>query len=144
MTLTFSLFASIDLKVPQLASPHALGGSMSNTKDVDCSLFTFARSNFGAPRILCFENDVAVLETRCAVLQYSGYDASSASPKLAEIALSSRKFDLIVLSQLSDFDLNRIINLADGADVLVLDEFTYPQELLFLVVQRLNRRRRQA
>lgn len=117
---------------------------MSDTKNADCSLFTFARSNFGAPRILCVEHDVAVLDTRCAVLTQAGYDTASASPKLAEIALSSRKFDLIVLSQLSDFDLNRIINLADGADVLVLDEFTYPTELLFFVVQRLNRRQRRA
>jgi hypothetical protein len=40
---------------------------------------------------------------------------------------------------LSDFDLGGIINLADGADVLVLDELTSPSELLSLVAQRLNR-----
>jgi hypothetical protein len=41
--------------------------------------------------------------------------------------------DLIVLSALSDSDLLRIINLADGADVLVLEGLTMPSELIFLV-----------
>jgi hypothetical protein len=103
-----------------------------------------ATSNFGADRILCVEPDVNVLESRCAVLKYSGYNAASASPKLAEIVLRSQKYLLIVLSALSDFDLQRIINLADGANVLVLDGPTFPSELLRLVAQRLNRRQRRA
>jgi hypothetical protein len=73
-----------------------------------------------------------------------GYDAASASPKLAEVLLRSQKSNLIVLSKLSDFDLHRIINLADGADILVLEGFTSPSELLFLVAQRLNHRQRRA
>ena len=101
-----------------------------------------SRSNFGAPKILCVEPDVAVLESRCAVLKYSGYDAASASPHLAEIMLRSRKFDLIVISRLSDFDLHRVVNLADGADLLVLEALTAPSELLFLVAQRLDRQRK--
>jgi hypothetical protein len=43
-----------------------------------------------------------------------------------------------VLSWLSDYDLQRIINLADGADVLVLEDLTVPSELLSLVAQRLQ------
>jgi hypothetical protein len=97
------------------------------------------RSNFGAATILCVEQDVAVLESRCAVLKVSGYDAVSAAPRIAESALRSRKFDLIVLSSLADSDLHRILNLADGADVLVLEGFTMPSKLLSLVAQRLNR-----
>jgi hypothetical protein len=77
-------------------------------------------------------------------LKYSGYDAASASPKIAEIMLRSQKFDLIVLSILSDFDLHRINNLVDRADVLALDGFTSPSELLSLVAQRLDRRQRRA
>jgi hypothetical protein len=100
--------------------------------------------NYGAARILCVELDVAVLESRCAVLKVSGYDAASASPQVAEMVLRSRKFDLIVLSRLSDSDLHRVTNFADGADVLVLEELTFPSELLFLVAQRLNRRQRRA
>lgn len=93
-------------------------------------------------QILCVEDDVVVLESRCAVLKFSGYDAASASPHLAEILLSSRKFDLLVLSSLSDSDLHRLVNLSDGAEVLVLEEITFPAELLSLVAQRLGRRRR--
>jgi hypothetical protein len=101
-----------------------------------------ARSNFGAAKILCVEPDSAVLESRCAVLKVSGYDVASASPQLADIVLRSHKFDLIVLSSLNDSDLHRIVNLSDGAEVLVLDEITMPTELLSLVAQRLNRHER--
>jgi hypothetical protein len=103
-----------------------------------------AGSNFGAAKILCVELDLAVLETRCAVLRYAGYDARSASPRVAEIVLCGQKFDLIVLSRLGDSDLHSVINLADGADVLVLEELTMPSELIFLVTQRLNRHQRRA
>jgi hypothetical protein len=98
--------------------------------------------DFGAAKILCVEPDIAVLETRCAVLKYSGYDAVSASPRVAEILLRSRKFDLLVVSSLNDSDLHRVINLSDGAEMLVLDGITVPSELLSLVEQRLNRQRR--
>jgi hypothetical protein len=58
--------------------------------------------------------------------------------------LRSQNFDLIVLSRLSDFDLHRLNNFADGSDVLVLDGFTSPSELLFLAAQRRNRGQQQA
>jgi DNA-binding response OmpR family regulator len=103
-----------------------------------------ATSNFGAAKILCVELDEGLLKSRCDVLKSSGYDAASASPKIAEIVLRSQKFDLIVLSRLSDSDLHRIINFADGADVLVLDAVTSPSELLSLVAQRLNRGQQRA
>jgi hypothetical protein len=95
-----------------------------------------------SPKILCVEPYSAVLETRCAVLQVSGYDATSASPQLAEIVLRSQKFDLIVISSLNDHDLHRIVNFSDGAEVLVLKELVIPAELLSLVARRLSRRRR--
>jgi hypothetical protein len=103
-----------------------------------------ARSNLGAAEILCVERDMGLLESRCAVLKHSGYDAASASPEIAEIVLRSRKFDLIVRSRLSDSDLNRIINFADGADVMVLDGFTSPTELLSVAAERLNRDQKRA
>jgi hypothetical protein len=101
-----------------------------------------SRSGVGTAKILCVEYDEGLLKSRCAVLDHSGYDTASASPQVAEIVLRGRKFDLIVLSKLSDFDLHRINNLADGADVLVLDRFTTPAELLSSVAQRLDRRRK--
>jgi len=102
------------------------------------------RSNFGAAKILCVERDVAVLESRCEVLKYSGYDAASASPRVAEGVLRSQKFDLIVISSVNDTDLHRIINLSDGAELLVLEGFTMPSVLLSLVAQRLKRQQRRA
>jgi hypothetical protein len=95
-----------------------------------------------APKILCVESDLAVLESRCAVLKVSGYDAASALHRVAEIVLRSQKFDLIVVSRLRDSDLHRVINLSDGADVLVLDALTMPSDLLLLVAQRLDRQER--
>ena len=89
--------------------------------------------DLGAAKILCIEPHLAVLESRCAILKYSGYDAVSASPQIAEIVLRNRDFDLIVLSNLSKSDLLKIIDLADGANVLVLYEITLPSELLSLV-----------
>jgi hypothetical protein len=93
-------------------------------------------------KILCVEQDVSVRKSRCAILKYSGYEAASASPQVAEIVLRSQKFDLIVLSRPTDFALHRIINLADGADLLVLEELTMPSELLSLVAERLDRQRK--
>jgi hypothetical protein len=102
------------------------------------------RRNVGVAKILCVELDLFVLESRCAVLKYSGYDAASASPQVAEILLRSQKFDLIVLSTVSDSDLHRIVNLSDGAELLVLDGLTVPSKFLSLVAQRLNRHQRRA
>jgi hypothetical protein len=99
-------------------------------------------SRFGAPRILCVVSDLAVLESRCAVLKASGYDAASATPRVAEIVLRSQKFDLIVVSSVSDSDLHRVINLSDGAGVLVLEETSMPAELISLVAQRFGRQQR--
>jgi hypothetical protein len=101
-------------------------------------------SNFGAAKILCIEPNVAVVESRCAVLKTSGYDTASASPQVAGIVLRRQKFDLVVVSGLEEFDLQGIITLSDGADVLVLDAPTIPPELLTLVAQRLNRHQRRA
>jgi hypothetical protein len=100
--------------------------------------------DFGAAKILCVELDLFVLESRCAILKMSGYDSMSTSPQLAEILLRSQKFDLIVLSMLSDSDLHRIVNFSDGAEVLVLEELIMPSELLSLVAQRLNGHQRRA
>jgi DNA-binding response OmpR family regulator len=92
--------------------------------------------------ILCVEKAASVRKSRCAILKNSGYDCAPAAPQVAEIMLRSQKFDLIVLSGPTDFDLHRIINLADGADVLVLEELTMPSELLSLVAERFYRQRK--
>ena len=63
-------------------------------------------------------------------------------PHLAEIVLRREKFDLLVISSVSDPELHRMMGICEGADVLVLDGFTMPSELLALVAQRFNRQRR--
>ena len=95
-----------------------------------------------APKILCVEPDAAVGESRCAVLQWSGYDAASASPKVAEIVVRGRKYDLIIISSVSDGDLDRLLRFSGGAEVLVLYGFTAPPDLLLMVSERLGRQRR--
>jgi DNA-binding response OmpR family regulator len=86
-----------------------------------------------SPKILCVEYDPVVLESRCAVLKYSGYDVASASPQSAEILLRSQRFNLLVVSSLSNHDLHRIIDLSDGADLVVLKAVTTASELLSFV-----------
>ena len=90
-----------------------------------------------APKILCVEPDAAVVESRCAVLKSCGYDVVSASPGVAEIVLRGRKFDLLIISSLSEGGLDRLIGFSDR-----LDGFIAPSELLFLVSERLARQRR--
>jgi hypothetical protein len=91
-----------------------------------------------APAIFCVDPDLPILESRCAVLRTLGYDAIGAPPQFAEIVLSGRKFDLVVVSNVTDYQRDRIINLADGAQLLVLGEgVTMPLELLYLVAERL-------
>ena len=92
-------------------------------------------------RILCIEPDLALLESRCAVLKCSGFDACSASPHLAEVLLRSQTFDLLVVSSLNERDFHSVVNLSDSAEVLILDGITMPSELLALVTQRMNRHR---
>ena len=103
-----------------------------------------SRSHVGALKILCVEPDEIVRETRCAVLKYSGYDAASATPRVAESVLRSQKFDLVIISSVSDPDLQRIVNFSDGAEVLVLGVFVMPSEFLSLVAERLDGRQRRA
>lgn len=93
-------------------------------------------------KILCVEDDVTLRESRCAVLKHSSYDAASASSRVAETVLLSQKFDLIVLSWLNERDLLRVVNVSDGAQVLVLNRLTMPSELLSLVAGKLNRQQR--
>lgn len=75
---------------------------------------TNGRAHYGAPKILCVEADLAVRESRCAVLNKSGYDPTAASSQVADILLRIQNFDLIVLSATSDCDCRRTFNLADG------------------------------
>jgi CheY-like chemotaxis protein len=89
--------------------------------------------------VLCVEDDRNIRESRCMQLESFGYHSVSASPRFAEILLLYKRFDLVVLSVADDHDLNRIINLAEGADILVLSEFGNPDDLPSMVADRLRR-----
>ena len=95
--------------------------------------------------ILCVEYKQAELDRRCAILKSAYYAVTAASPRLARIILSSRKFDVIVISALNNYDLNGLIKVAGGAEILAFDEPEAASELLKQVAERLEgRNRRQA
>jgi DNA-binding response OmpR family regulator len=88
--------------------------------------------------ILCVESDDSLRASRCAVLESAGYHSVSASPKVAEILLSGQKFDLVVLSGLDEYNVSRIVNVADGAEILVLTGFIKPPALIHLVAEKIR------
>jgi DNA-binding response OmpR family regulator len=89
------------------------------------------------PRILCIEKDLALVETRCSVLEQAGYDAS---PIEAESLLHSQAFDLIILSATLNHEEKRRIIAAAGSKIkiLALSELTMPLELLSEVAKLLR------
>jgi DNA-binding response OmpR family regulator len=92
------------------------------------------------PRILCIEKDLALLETRCTVLNRAGYKVRPADLEEAEILLHSQAFDLLILSAtLNDEEKQRIIAAAGSkTQILALSELTMPLELLSEVAKQLR------
>jgi hypothetical protein len=89
-------------------------------------------------KILCVEIDANLLERRCAALRASGYDVFSASPRTAEVVLRGQKFDLVIVSALTENDQTRILNLADGAQVMTLHGPIPTQDMVALVASRVR------
>jgi hypothetical protein len=82
-------------------------------------------------RLLCIGDDVSHLETRCAVLSRSGYDAQPATLPKAETLLRTERFDLVVFSAwLSEWAQGKILAAAGKTPVLVLTELTRADDLL--------------
>jgi hypothetical protein len=92
--------------------------------------------------ILCADDDRGLRESRCAILDCRKYHSVSASIQFADILLSYQKFDLVVLSTVNDRELDRLLVLAQGSDILVLSAFTKPDKLLSMVAGTLERRHR--
>jgi DNA-binding response OmpR family regulator len=92
------------------------------------------------PRILCIEKDLALVETRCSILEQAGYDASPIALAEAEILLHSQAFDLIILSATLNHEEKRRIIAAAGSKIkiLALSELTMPLELLSEVAKLLR------
>jgi hypothetical protein len=52
--------------------------------------------------------------------------------------LSYRKFDLIVITALGNYEINRIVNVCGGAKVLICDQSTPSSDFLSMVAERLG------
>ena len=82
-------------------------------------------------RLLCVGTDLELMETRCAVLSKSGYDAQSATISDAEILLRREEFDLIIVSAwLSDSERYRVLAAAGSTPTYVMEGLTLASELL--------------
>jgi hypothetical protein len=82
-------------------------------------------------RLLCAGKELQLLQTRCAVLNQSGYDAVEATLAEAEILLRISKFDLVIVSAwLSEWERGKILAAAGKTPALVLTELTLAEDLL--------------
>lgn len=89
-------------------------------------------------RLLCVGKDPDLLQTRCAVLGQSGYDARSATVAEAEPLLHTEQFDLVIVSAfLDEEEKGRILTAAGKMSTLVLKGLTLAPELL-VEVERLT------
>jgi hypothetical protein len=90
-------------------------------------------------RLLCVGNALDHLESRCAVLNHSGYDAKSATVAEAVMLLRTEEFDLVIIPAfLSQEEQDNVISAAPDTPTLVLDGVTFPSELLAQVERRLS------
>jgi DNA-binding response OmpR family regulator len=90
-------------------------------------------------RLLCVGKELELLQTRCAVLNQSGYDTLAATLAEAESILRVSKFDLVIVSAwLSEWERGRILAAACKTPVLVLTEVTLAEELLAQVERLLT------
>jgi hypothetical protein len=82
-------------------------------------------------RLLCVGEDLKLLQTRCAVLEHSGYRAQSAMLPEVEDLLRSQEFDLLIVSAwLSEQETAKILTTAGKTPALVLNELTLADKLL--------------
>ncbi len=92
-----------------------------------------------SPKILCIGTDLRLLQTRCAILARSGYDAEAANLQEAGILLRTAKYDFIIISAgLSDVAMGRLIAAAGTTPTYVLTELTFAAQLLDEVGRRLQ------
>jgi DNA-binding response OmpR family regulator len=91
-------------------------------------------------RILSVGTDLALLNSRQAVLGSYGYDSLTATPEDFDEKLNSGRFDLVILSvMLSEQDKRDMqAKLPAGTRTLVLVSLMYPDELLQLVAETLG------
>jgi CheY-like chemotaxis protein len=89
-------------------------------------------------RLLCVGNELDHLESRCAVLNHSGYDAKSATVAEAVKLLRTEEFNLIIISAFLSPEQDNVISAAPNTPKLVLDGVTFAAELLAKVERMLS------
>jgi CheY-like chemotaxis protein len=91
-------------------------------------------------RILCIGYDLPLQATRCAVLRQCGYYAEAVTPADAARVMGTGRYDLIILpTALSNYDEFRVFaRLPESPNVLQIDNFSSPYELLHKVGKRLR------
>src|ERR1700761_727487 len=95
--------------------------------------------------LLCVGTEQDSLQTRCAVLSHSGYDAKSATLAEAEILLRTQVFGLVIVSVwLGERERDLILAAARKTPVLILTELTFADDLLAQVALALQASRLRA
>jgi hypothetical protein len=90
-------------------------------------------------RLLCAGEDLALLETRCAVLKTEGYKAQAAIVEEAEILLRTDVSDLVIVSAwLTDWERGSILSAAGKTPALVLTDLVLADKLLHQVEHLLS------
>ena len=80
-----------------------------------------------------------IRDSRCKVLEDSGFHAVSASLKYGVILLSHQTFDLVIISSLPQPALTMITSIVGSADILILDDIVTRDNLLAVVSERVAR-----
>ena len=90
-------------------------------------------------RLLCAGKDPGLLQTRCAVLERSGYHAQPAVLPEVETILRTEEFDLIIVSAwLGEWEKGQILSAAGKTPALMLTELTFADNLLAQVERMLS------
>jgi|SRR3984885_11842543 hypothetical protein len=90
-------------------------------------------------RLLCTGNEANLLQSRCAVLRHSGYQARAATLLEAETLLRTETYDLVIISAwLSEWERGRILSASGKTPTYVLRGLTFTSELLGQVERLLS------
>jgi hypothetical protein len=83
-------------------------------------------------RILCVGYDLALLTTRCAVLQLNGYHAEAVVLKDALPVMQKTKYDLVILPMKLDGDGDSSVfaDAPEGTRIFQADRFSGPLDLI--------------
>ena len=91
-----------------------------------------------APRILCIGQDEPLLQSRCAVLASSGYEAFPVLIPDAFKIMAAIKFELVIMSASSFTDPAFSAAIPPDTQILLLDGLIVPSQLLSMTEHRIG------